>query len=625
MNLKESAKAFLGNDCIGLGYDENIEKQEKDSGVLQGRSLKAHQIPYNMQMDNDLRCLNLALERFLESGTEKDAFDVYFCFIEIFFGGYEKTHTVIELLSEYEQNTSNVVMKHRDHYSHSVYVFALGLAFYRNNRAYRSIYSDFYNISDSKKASYHFLRYWGMTALFHDIGYPFELPFEQVAAYFEAHRYARSTKPYIAYHNLDGYKRVSDELNQKISAALGFDGKSFNTTDEFFASALMLRLGKSYGIAEDNMCNVLENKPAHPEKFNFFMDHAYFSATVLLKKLFEELNLEMSAADVDALSAILLHNSLFKFNIGFCSDKDRGKPLDCNVHPLAYLLMLCDELQCWDRTAYGRNSRNKLYPMDCSVAFSEDGAEVRYIYDNNEKHRANAIGEMLGAAGEKCKFLKDIEEIVNTDIIGLSVSADWDERKQWKKRTYLSDSDFLNLYKFAVALNGRWSMNDDWKKAKEEGTEEEFLKANEESFFDSFNKLSLEYKLSNINQAKSFDRYLNAIGAFYSDRPVDFPELKAFTEKEALIIGPMEHERWLQEHIDMGWSYSTAYSKDERERKRAHPDMIPGEMIKDGLTSEKAKEHYNMLSKATQDKDVEPMNVLLIILRILDGVRIYRL
>ena len=31
----------------------------------------------------------------------------------------------------------------------------------------------------------HFLKYWGISALFHDIGYPFELSFEQVKSYFK--------------------------------------------------------------------------------------------------------------------------------------------------------------------------------------------------------------------------------------------------------------------------------------------------------------------------------------------------------------------------------------------------------------------------------------------------------
>ena len=78
-------------------------------------------------------------------------------------------------------------MKHRDHFSHSVYVFALGLAIYETNENFRRAFDRFYHITadadrggGSRRAAHFFLEYWGMTALFHDIGYPFELTFEQV-------------------------------------------------------------------------------------------------------------------------------------------------------------------------------------------------------------------------------------------------------------------------------------------------------------------------------------------------------------------------------------------------------------------------------------------------------------
>ena len=92
---------------------------------------------------------------------------------------------MIELLSEFEANGSALLMKHRDHYSHSVYVFCLGLAIYKSNEIFRKTYKEYYKISDEKDASAHYLKFWGLSSLFHDIGYPFELPFEQVSSYFE--------------------------------------------------------------------------------------------------------------------------------------------------------------------------------------------------------------------------------------------------------------------------------------------------------------------------------------------------------------------------------------------------------------------------------------------------------
>lgn len=625
MDLKTSVSSFLHETCLNLGHNEKITLQEKETGQLQGKSLKLNQIPYNMQMDNDRRCLELAVSRFLESGSAKDAFDVYFCFIEMFLTGYDKTSSIIELLSEYEENTSNVVMKHRDHYSHSVYVFALGLAIYQNNENYRIIYSKFYNINSSQDAAHHFLKYWGITSLFHDIGYPFELPFEQVAAYFEAGKNKRQGKPYVAYNDLEKFRKLGEITKKKIAKVYGTRDAVFETTDEFFAYAVSERLGDTYVFSKKGMQEILENKPIHPENFNHFMDHAYFSATVLLRKLYQELDINMSIADIDALSAIILHNSLYKFSVAFYKDKKLNKPLKCELHPLAYMLMFCDELQCWDRTAYGRNSRSKLYPMDCEFIFRKNAMKAVFLFDKDEKHKGDAIKEMQPEKGSISQFLEEINTIVETDILGITVNAKWDERRQNRKRTYLSSSNFLHLYYFAIALHGRWKTSKEWDKAKKAGKEIAFVIEHIDEFVEEFNSLSLEYKLSNINQAKAFDKYLNRIDAFYTDRPVDFPELKEFTEAEALIIGPMEHERWLEEHIDMGWGYAPGLKGDERELKRLHPDMISEKMLGDGLTPQKALKHYKKLSKAEQDKDIKPMNAMIALLHAFDGVRIYRL
>ena len=67
------------------------------------------------------------------------------------------------------------------------------------------------------------------------------------------------------------------------------------------------KLGNVYDFTEEQMLAFLNEKPTQPHKFNHFMDHAYFSATVLLKKLFEEMNVEMCTEHLDALTAILMH------------------------------------------------------------------------------------------------------------------------------------------------------------------------------------------------------------------------------------------------------------------------------------------------------------------------------
>ena len=184
-DLKSSALRFLHERCEELKFDADIEQKEEETEELQGTSLKPNQIPYNMQMDLNRLCLEKSLERFIDSGVAEDAYDVYYCFLEIFFGHYGKSKKMVELLSEFESNGSSLLMKHRDHYSHSVYVFALGLAIYETNSVYRQKFNEFYekelngeNQKDRKAANL-FLEFWGITSLFHDIGYPFESPVQK--------------------------------------------------------------------------------------------------------------------------------------------------------------------------------------------------------------------------------------------------------------------------------------------------------------------------------------------------------------------------------------------------------------------------------------------------------------
>jgi len=355
----------------------------------------------------------------------------------------------------------------------------------------------------------------------------------------------------------------------------------------------------------------------------------------------------MQKEHLDALTAILLHNSLYKFDVTNIRS-EANIPLKMDLHPLAYMLMLCDELQCWDRTAYGRNSITELHPFGCNVHLEGNVIKATYQFDKKESHKINHFIKLYEAWLEhpqgKCpelkayskmyirnakgitKFQEDIETIIDLSEMGLSVDVTLEENIRRGKKTYFSESNFINLYNFAMILNGRWN-SDGWKRAKEAGLEADFLtdKKVAEECATLFKTLSLEYKLSNINQAKAFAEYMNEIGCFYTDKDVDHEFLEEFTEEEAVKIGILEHRRWLQEHYDMGWSYGEP-EKSERELVRLHKDMIPGaELAGKVVSQEAAEKNYHRLDKVEQDKDVEPMECMLAMMKIFDGVRIYRL
>lgn len=616
LSLKDAVAQFLHDKCEGLRYESDTEENKY----------------VNQQREVDRLCLERALERFLESGTAEDAFDVYFCYLEMFVGSYGSSKEMIEMLSEFETNGSSLLMKHRDHYSHSVYVFALGLAFYDTNSNYRNKYKEFYKLEDDGKAVCHFLEYWGLSSLFHDIGYPFELPFEQLESYFEIKGLNRQDASFMAYSNMDSFISIGKEEDANLQKVYGIRMKEqyFKNTDELFAYDLAKKLGAIYHFTKESMQNVLGTKPTSPDRFGYYMDHAYFSASVLYQELVRadkrEGQCRTTAGRLDALTAIIMHNSLYKFAIAFYKNKELNIPFRMEYHPLAYMLMLCDELQCWDRIAYGRNSRRQLHPMDCELKFSDNAVNATYIYDKDEENKVQAFEESykqdknakLKAYSDMVHdntFLKDINAIINSDEIGLTVDVELRERNFNRKHQYLSQSNYINLYHFAVALNARYKYGE---------TESECSEKMEEDF----NSLTLEYKLSNIRQAKAFAKHLDAIGCFFTDKPVDFEMVTEFSKRDIQHLGMLEHERWLMEHKEMGWKFGDSYmqiadkeeARQQREFLREHKLMLKGD-----LSRERIKQHYDELPEEEKVKDFAPMNSMLKLIENYDGLRIYRL
>ena len=628
-NFGREALAFVRESCTDLMFDaDDLRRMSLEDA--DGRSASPGCIPYNMERDLDRLSFETAIARFLASGSREDAFDIYYCYCEIFkpFGtGYDTTGLLLEMLSEHETNASSLLMKHRDHYSHSVYVFLIGLAIYRNHTAIRAAYNGKYELEEGPRAACHFLEHWGLAALFHDIGYPFEIAHQQMKAYvcklFAEGDGDKGFAPYVSYRNMDEF----------ASSRLG-------DLNGLYARAIVERLGAYlHRVKHDDrsplkhLADTLRDRAVHENPANLdylFMDHAYFSGLVLAKALLarhpeiEEYD-DIPEAMLDAFCAIILHNSLFKFTIR--SLANTHEPLSLHDgQPLAYLLMLCDELQCWDRASYGKSSRGGIYPFDFDIDFADDGMQWTYYFDsalgddvlNAPAYRAVLMEGYVKKSGAarigRSKFADDIDEIVRLADAVPAFEPDRNmpdssgivcavlETKHKKTGLYLSDSNYLNLYDFALALHGRYcgaATQDEMKRAFEEG-------------------LSLEYKLSNIAQAKGFAKQLESIDCFYTDRPVEYEQLVMFTDAELSAIAESEHERWCAEKLALGWDYGTAHvgtlenGKNDnamRERTRKHHDLVPfGDLP-----------HVEVL------KDSEPMLKMLELIREFGGLSIYRM
>ncbi len=545
---------------------------------------------------NEFFCFRKELEKFLSSGKKEDAFTVYFCYSEIFrpFGkGYDNTQKLLETLSDHEYHSGELLTKHRDHYSHSVYVFSLGLAIYANDGAFRKTFSDFYGTDGGKKGAVEFLRLWGLVALFHDVGYPFQLAHEQIKSY--AGELWKSIdeklRPFVTFGNMDELVSLSPEVSENISKSLN-TRKSFGNINELLAYGLNLR----DGYDENGVSGILLKRVTDRPKF---MDHGYFSAVILAKQLFLSQNFKFGAEVLDALTAILLHNSLNKFK-----EIAGQHPITVSEHPLAYLLILCDELQNWDRQAYGKVSKRDPIAWDVALNIRDNELQAEYIFDSPTivDEKGDVRINRSFAEIQQGDFVAKIQMYVKS---GLKLAASVKQKTKNKKTSiYASDNNFINLCDFAKAIHASYL---DFCK----DLDSEYLNA-------SFDKLPLEYKVSNIEQAKSYAHKLELINCFYSSKDLDYPVITDFKTADfgrpgtdnLSFLCRLEHVRWVREKLDFGWKYGTDYTNaEERNKKKIHKDIVP----------------YDLLSEEEQRKDeIMINNIIPLLKKFGNNIRIYK-
>ncbi len=558
----------------------------------------------NYIKSDEIRCLRKSIEDFLKTGLKEDAFIVYFCYCEIFhlFGeGYENTQKLLELLSDHEYHTGELLAKYRDHYSHSAYVFALGLAIYAKDKIYRDAFCKFYDYKEDDGAV-EFLRYWGMASLFHDIGYPFQLAHEQIKAYCEELWGNSSSNLYVSYGNLKEFISINKNDQERIFKQ--FDVPSgINTINDILAYSVHVRQGYETQIVAEKLYSRVLVQPN-------FMDHGYFSSLLLLKQLIPISSFNWNIQVLDTLSAILLHNSFNKYEA-----PDRH-PISLEEHPLAYLLILCDELQNWDRLAYGKISKKDPIAWDVKLDISDGSIVIKYLFneititDVNNTTRINKSFDEIQSGVFVTKILggtilgKSYDGFISSNLRILAMAEE--KAKEKKTSSYASDNNLINLYDFAVAIHASYS---------------NLCKESKDALNIEFGKLPLEFKISNIQLAKSYAQKLELINCFYSSRDLDYPILESFEEcksenenqTDLEVLSREEHVRWVKEKANMGWRYGDANidfkSIEERNEKKLHNCLVP----------------YELLPENDKSKDILMIrNIIPMLRKIGNNIRVYR-
>ncbi|NCB42643.1 MAG: hypothetical protein EOM59_08490 [Clostridia bacterium] len=518
-----------------------------------------------------------AIAEFLEYGTKDTAFAVYRTFFDSYRitlpGASNPFIDLLDVLKSYEENAATLIAKQRDHYVHSVNVFILGLCVYARNRSFREAFDttnmdkSIYPYSYDTKHEEFFYR-WGLASLFHDVGYPVEIIGKQISSF-------------IAFASeVDGSAKVKSHLEfdnfQQLNSVAEVLPKREFTRDycEKYDSCVYVDLLKPIDLLAHklhlSLALDLKDIKSSLDSFvgtmsqNGFIDHGYYSAIIVLKwygYLIQSCRYNPAYffyPILDSASAILLHNYYKNAIMKPPFSKERLSP---KSHPIAYLLILCDELQEWNREAYGSADRKCVHADEAAVAVSDQDLKVTYIAEKG------VLPEKLTKEKElMLRNLLDIDALfpdgfeIDCEVkVGVTYASDTTKRKIGILPRPLLD----NLEELAIVIHDLFNQ-------KQSERHPDIPLA-----YPRFSDLPDTLKYSNLRQARGIAEKLERMG--WEMRPAgsggEIVEKIPDDALEALAV--FEHDEWTKERCSTGWVYGEV--KDIE--KKTSPYILPYEQL----------------------------------------------
>ena len=539
-----------------------------------------------------------SLDEFLESETKERAFAVYTSFFDCFRINLEGGSFVdlLDAMHAYEEQSSVLLDKQRDHLIHSVNVFVLGLSIFAENTRFRDVFyasrvkGDPYD-GAQESPSEEFLYRWGLAALLHDVGYPVEIihnQFRKFVTFINMTDDKANADPFLDYLDFSVLDNISEVLYKSVFT------KKFNDTlpaevkldplkpTHLIAYNLHATLGVGFEAALDAVTGFLKVMQK-----SGFVDHGYYSAIILLKWYGYLIQKGGLPADVlyhpvlDSASAVLLHNyyrnALIKppFSLGALSAKK---------HPLGFLMILCDELQEWNRKAYGIKDKQRILAEAGDIEIGEDTLKVHFLTTKG------LMSDNFGK--EKRDFLQSVlhlGDIFPNDIhLSQTTSSELYLQSIIEKDEVIARPLLTNLEKMAKIIHDNYN-----KKRKADG---EAVK------YPTWEGLPDTLKYSNIRQARSVYSKLAMCGFEVSAHPLDScAEVAEFTPGQVEMLAREEHDEFVAERLANGWTHG-----DRDDEKKQSPYLVP----------------YTALTENVKDYDRDAVRNIFPMLRQL-GLRVY--
>lgn len=347
-----------------------------------------------------------SIKKFLECKTNDNAEEVYKNFFEAYWIGIQEKseNPFLEILNkmhEYEKFGGKIVIKQRDHFIHSIEVFTLGINIFHNNKTIQEQFNNF--IENSNYHNYYttkheeFFYRWGITALFHDVAYPIEIISEQLKLYaklLDSYSIQEDNLNFIIkFEGTEKFDRI-EELKIKDEYKEEFKSRNPTLKLKEYTSCINIltkTISNRFSLKEDFVKEILKSKLKDMENGKY-IDHGFYSAIIVLKwyhSLIEKTEWDPSYfiyPIVDVAAAILLHNVFSRDLL-----EKTGK-MDFKKYPLAFLLILCDELEEWDRINFSTN----IIDTKSNIDIKNNVISVKY-YSNNEKlkNKYEKVNEVL--------------------------------------------------------------------------------------------------------------------------------------------------------------------------------------------------------------------------------------
>jgi len=500
--------------------------------------------------------IKMALLTFLDDESKENAatvYDIFFSTYRIVLEGSKNTFIdLLDVLSAYEERAATLIDKQRDHYIHSVNVFILGLCIYSQNTHYRASFKKA-NIDKKKYPENYrneheeFLFRWGIAALFHDVGYPIEIIGKQIESFLEFATNADhddskgKIKAHLEFQNFRRLNSVAEVTPKKVFIKDFYKQNESSVYIDLLQPIDLLaqKIHISLGIPMDNIKDKLDTFVADMAKQGF-IDHGFYSAVIVLKwygYLIQKTNMNPMRfynAIVDSASAILLHN----YYRSVCQKALGSGAMEPESHPIAYLLMFCDEMQDWNRVGYGRIEKTRTQAVSAKINIDEKSFGITYLAGKGTFPK-----KFIQDKNELFNQLLDIKAIFND---GLKIECDTLEIifKEAREDKLVPRPILENMEILAKAIHNDYIA--ERKKKKQQ------IKVAEK-----FEDLDESARYSNLRQAMNIGKKLQKIGFMLVNKDAEGMAIPKLDEDEVDAYAIMEHDDWMQGKLRDGWTYDS--------------------------------------------------------------------